>query len=421
MRIKVSHNRKLINEVFTPRRSEVNADMYVERPLHEKDLSRALKRDSHTLVFGESGNGKSWLYKKVLEAEGINYVVANCANASRIGSITQEICKSIISPGTVTKLGFSEEKVAEINACIAKGGVKHTGNYEIMNDEPLLKAFKIFNEVEPAKKIIVLDNLESIFSSSTLMNELADIVILLDDSRYSECNINILIVGIPNGVLQYFRQTKNIESVANRILEIQKVDGLGSTQVREIISKGFYQLQISITKNTLASLSEHVHDISLGIAQRVHEYCEALAYEIEDNNWVYDSSLLKKADQKWLMQGLRQCYQVVETHLNSRATTVARKNQVIYCLAKITAHQFESSDIDKLIREEFPNTVPATNMGIGSILTDLSNGDSPLIMKNEKANTYSIKDPRYLMCIKIMLYKGTTAEKEKVVKKMFAR
>jgi hypothetical protein len=411
--------RKPINEVFTPRKSDVNTDMYVERPIHEKGLSRALRRDSHTLVFGESGNGKSWLYKKVLETEGINYVVANCANASRIGSITQEICSAIISPGTVTKLGYSEEKAAEINAYFAKAGLKHTGNYEIEGDEPLLRAFKIFNDTDSSKKIVVLDNLESIFASPKLMDELADIVILLDDSRYSECNINILIVGIPNGVLQYFSQTKNIESVSNRIFEIKKVDGLDSGQVMEIIRKGFSQLQIPITGNTLITLSDHVHNVSLGIAQRVHEYCEALAYAVEDNDWRYDKSLLNKADEEWLTQGLRQCYQVVEGNLNSRATAVARRNQVIYCLAKVTAHQFESSDIDALIRKEFPTTVRATNMGLGSILIDLSNGDSPLIVKNDKANTYSVKDPRYLMCIKIMLYKDYTAEQ--VVKKKFAR
>lgn len=413
------NNRKPINEVFTPRKSDVNTDMYVNRPAHEKSLSRALKRDSHTLIFGESGNGKSWLYKKVLHSEGINYVVANCANASRIGSLTHEICKSIISPGTVKKLGYNEEKTAEINAYFAKGGLKHIGNYEIESDEPLLRAFKIFNETDKSKKIIVLDNLESIFSSTKLMDELADIVILLDDTRYAECNVNILIVGIPNGVLQYFSQTKNVESVANRIREIQKVDGLDSGQVMEVIRKGFSQLQIPITGNTLITLSNHVRDITLGIAQRVHEYCEALAYEIEDNNWRYESSLLEMADHEWLMQGLRQCYQVVESHLNSRATAVARRNQVIYCLAKITAHQFESSDVDSLIRKEFPTTVPATNMGLGSILTDLSNGDSPLVVKSDNANIYSIRDPRYLMCIKLMLYKDQAAEQ--VVKKKFAR
>lgn len=409
--------RKKISEVFTPRKSEVNTDMYVERSNHERGLSRALKRDTHTLIFGESGNGKSWLYKKVLESERLSYVVANCANASRIGSLTQEICNAIIKPGTSSKLGYSEEKVAEINAYFARGGFKHISNHEIANDEPLLRAFKLFNETNPSKKIIVLDNLESIFGSSELMGELADILILLDDKRYADCNINILIVGIPNGVLQYFSQTKNAESVANRIQEIQKVDSLQLPQVTEIIRKGFSQLQISITSNTLNELSNHVHEITLGIAQRVHEYCEALAYEIEDNEWKYNNSLLNKADIEWLKQGLRQSYQVVESHLNSRETIVARRNQVIFCLAKLSGHQFDSSDIDSLIRKEFPTTVPATNMGLGSILTDLSTGTSPLIAKNRKANTYSIKDPRYLMCIKIMLYKNSA---ERVLKKNFS-
>lgn len=413
------NNRKNITEVFTPRKSDVNESMYVNRPMHERNLSRALKRDSHTLVFGESGNGKSWLYKKVLESQSLPYIVANCANASRMGSLTQEICNAIITPGTAKKLGYSEEKVAEINAYFAKGGIKNVSDYEIASEEPLLRAFKMFNENNSSKKIIVLDNLESIFGSPKLMDELADIVILLDDRRYADCNINILIVGVPNGVLQYFSQTKNLESVANRIQEIQKIDSLGSGQVMAIIRKGFSQLQILITGNTLIALSDHVHEITLGIAQRVHEYCESLAYEIEENEWKYDKSLLNNADREWLMQGLRQSYQIVESHLNSRATAVARRNQVIYCLAKLTGHQFESSDVGSLIRKEFPTTVPATNMGLGSILKDLSNGSSPLIVKNDKANTYRIKDPRYLMCIKIMLFKDSTAKQ--VMKKKFTR
>lgn len=411
--------RKSISDVFTPRRSEVNEHMYVHRHVHEQHLLRAFRRDSHTLVFGESGNGKSWLYKKVLDDNNIPYVVANFANASRLGSITQEICNCLVEPGFVTKLGFSEEKAAEISAFFAKGNLSHSGNYELSQDESLLKAFKIFNDAVPRKKIVVLDNLESIFDSKKLMNELADIVILLDDKRYASCNINFLIVGIPNGVLQYFRETKNAESVANRIQEIQKVGGLDSGQVLEIIKKGFDQLGIVVTPAFLAMISDHVWDVTLGIAQRVHEYGELLAYEIEENNWKFDPDSLEQADCAWLVSGLRQCYQVIEGHLNSRETAVARRNQVIYCISKITCHQFDSSDIDLKIREEFPNTVSVTNMGIGSILSELAGGDSPLIIKNEKTNTYFIRDPRYLMCIRVVLYKDKTSEK--VVKKNFLR
>lgn len=411
--------RKEITDVFTPRQSEVNTEMYVERPLHEKSLARSLKRNSHTLLFGDSGNGKSWLYKKVLKENSIPYVVANCANASRLKSITQEICSCLIEPGTVTKLGFNEDKTAEVSAYFAKGGLSHSGSYDLSQEEPLLKAFKLFAEITSNRKIIVLDNLESIFHSKELMDELADIVILLDDDRYSACNINFLIVGIPNGVLQYFSETKNIESVANRIQEIEKVASLDSGQVLEIIKKGFGQLSINITGQTLIELSEHVWHVTLGIAQRVHEYCECLAYEIEDNNWKYDKTLLLKSDLSWLKQGLRQSYQVIENHLNSRETSVARRNQVIYCMAKIIHHQFDSNDIDVLIRKEFPSTIPETNMGIGSILGELAKGEAPLLNKNEKSNSYSVRDPRYLMCIRLALYKDNSSEK--VIKKQFSR
>jgi len=411
--------RKDITEVFTPRQSEVNTSMYVKRPLHEKALARSLKRNSHTLVFGDSGNGKSWLYKKVLSDSAIPYVVANCANASRLKSITQEICNCLIEPGTVSKLGFNEEKAAEVGAYFAKAGLKHTADYVISQEDPLLKAFKLFSDVAGNRKIIVLDNLESIFQSKELMDELADIIILLDDERYAACNVNLLVVGIPNGVLQYFTETKNVESVANRIQEIDKVVSIDSGQVMEIVKKGFGQLQIKLTGGTLIELSDHVWNITLGIAQRVHEYCECLAYEIEENEWKYEKDLLKKSDHSWLMQGLRQSYQIIESHLNSRETAVARRNQIIFCMAKVRSHQFDSNIIDGLIRKEFPRTVPATNMGIGSILGELASGDNPLLNKNEKTNMYSVRDPRYLMCIRVALYKES--DTDRVIKKNFVR
>ncbi|WP_369743070.1 ATP-binding protein [Pseudidiomarina sp. PP-1MA] len=415
----MNRDRKQISDVFTPRLGEVNTSMYVERPQHEKSLARALKRNSHTLLFGDSGNGKSWLYKKVMNELGIPYVVANCANASRLRSITHEICNCLIEPGTVTKLGFSEEKAAEVGALFAKGTLKHNGSYSISQEEPLLKAFKMFAETTNQKKVIVLDNLESIFSSDDLMEELADIVILLDDTRYAECNVNILIVGVPNGVLHYFSETKNQESVSNRIQEVEKVASLDRQQVQEIVRKGFEQLSINITGQTLIHLSEHIWYVTLGVAQRVHEYCECLAYEIEDNEWKYDKDLLKYADVEWLKQGLRNSYQVIEAHLNSRETAVARRNQVIFCIAKVRQHQFDSNDIDQLIRREFPSTIPETNMGVGSILGELAKGSNPLLNRSSKSNSYSIRDPRYLMCIRVALHKDN--DSQRVIKKKFLR
>lgn len=250
------------------------------------------------------------------------------------------------------------------------------------------------------------------------MDELADIIILLDDTRYAACNINILLVGTPNGVLQYFRESKISESVANRIQETRAVANLTEDQTTEIIQKGFEQLGIEFDFMEIITLTTHIHNVTLGIAQRVHEYCEKLAFEIEDNDWRFNEKLIAITDNKWLLEGLRYAYQTIENHLNSRDTTVARRNQVIYSIGKIKLHQFDSADIDALIRKEFPSTIPQTNMGIGSILTELSDGESSLLNKNPKTNAYSIRDPRYLMCIRAMLYKNS--DSTKVAKRNFA-
>lgn len=394
-----------VTDVFTPRNSSVNLNMYIHRPELETSLLRSVKRNTHTLVFGESGNGKSWLYKKVLDENDIPYVVVNCANASRRNSITEVIYESIIPPGTAQKLEYNEDKKAEVNAYFAKGGVSHSAKYELSQEEPLLRAFKHFKSLHPQKKIIVLDNLESIFSSTELMDELANIIILLDDSAYSENNVNLLIVGVPNDVLHYYSATKNLESVANRITEARKVESLDFPQVFLLIRKGFELLGIDILGPDLMKLTTHIYSVTLGIAQRVHEYGEQLAYAIQDNNGIYENKLIANADHNWLIESFRQTYQVIEEHLNSRETTVARRNQVIFCIAKITQHQFDSNDVEKLIREEFPETIANTNMGIGSILSNLSKGEKPLLNRNSKNNNYSFRDSRYIMCIKLMLIK----------------
>jgi hypothetical protein len=410
-----------ISSVFTPRQSEVNLAMYVSRPEYEKALLRSINGSMHSLLFGESGNGKSWLYKKVLGENATPYIVANCANASRFRSITEEIYCRVFPDGKPVKTAYSEGKEAKANALIAEGSFSHVSEYEIHKEDRLLSSFKqLASTSGEVTTVIVLDNLESIFDNEALMDELADIIILHDDSRYAKYRIKFLIVGVPNGVLEYFAKTKNLESVANRIDELQKLSSLTKAQVSELVRKGFIsQLGYNLSDAQITAIANHVSNVTMGVAQRVHEYCEKLAYQIVDAHGAFSSGLLEGTDLEWLKGGLRQSYVVLEGHLNSRQTTIARRNQVIYAIGKISSHQFDSNQIEKILRTEFPDTVPETNMGVGSILSELASGETPLLKRNSKTNEYQVLDPRYVMCIRAILAKDRTTQR--VFKKQFQR
>lgn len=382
-------SKKQIGEVFTPRNPEINEAMYVQRPELEKELRRSLQKNTHVLIFGDSGNGKSWLYKNVLSQLNLPYITANCANAARKSSLTKEICDSIDDSCSNSADNHLEFEISE----------------------PLLEAFRVYDRRYSGKKIIVLDNLESIFARPTLMEELANIVILLDDARYARNSVNFLIVGVPNDVLNYYAKTENLDSVANRIEEITKVSGLKVEQVAEIINKGFSQLEVTLDAAQRLLICNHTFNVTLGIPQRVHEYCEALSYVLEDASWQFDEKMFRDADLLWLKKGLRKSYSVIQYHLNSRDTTVARRNQVLYAIGKITTQHFDSGTVDDLIRRIFPATVPSTNMGIGTILSELSSGSSPVLGRTEKGNEYYVTDPRYVMCIRLMLYVDNITKK----------
>ena len=235
------------------------------------------------------------------------------------------------------------------------------------------------------------------------MDKLADIVILLDDSKYSAFKIKLLIVGVPNGTLEFFANTKSMESVSNRIEELPKVNGMTIPEVTTLITTGFKLLKISLDGEEV-SIAKHTHYRTMGVPQRVHEYCEKLAYAISDQSTGYNAEILATADQSGLSVGLRQAYTVLEGHLNSNRTSIARKNQVIFAIGTVKVHQFDAGHIATLLREKFPSKTTDSNMGISAILGELTNGAAPLLTKNKKANSYRVVDPRYTMCIRAALF-----------------
>ena len=94
-------------------------------------------------------------------------------------------------------------------------------------------------------------------------------------------------------------------------------------------------------------------------------------------------------------------------------------NQVLFALGKIRVTEFDTTDVERLVRSEFPESTYATTLAVGQTLVDLTAGEPPLLRRLSKGSNFRFADPRYLMCIRVMLQKSQSGEK--VLKKTLRR
>lgn len=402
--------RPRVSDVFTPRRTEVNSDIYVDRPLLEKELRRSLEGSLHTIIYGESGSGKTWLYKKVLEDLDAYIATANCANALRFGSLTREIqdVAGVEQPRQLASQG--EEMSAKLNIAVADGSLKSTNQFEIYRGDPLRQCLATVRKAAgPRLGVLVIDNLEFMLKSKDLMNELASVIAVLDDSRYSVYNIKLLLVGVPSQIKDYFLE--NHSSVANRLNEISEVAGLTNQQVGKLVEKGFQDLlKVRFDDRILDTWKSHVPRVTMGFAQHVQEYCEQLGYLAEDNHWVALSEMLRQADSRWLKGGLSKASGTIERIMNERETKIGRRNQILFVLGRLDKNQFAINEIEVLLRREFPDSTAKVQLAVGQILAELATGSNAIIKKSPKGGTYQFKDARFAMASRVLLKKDPVKE-----------
>ena len=406
--------RKAINEVFTPRNAFVNENMYIERPDLENALKRKIRGTQNIIVYGESGCGKSWLYKKVLSELEIPYHTVNLANASINEGIIKQIENELLEDSP-RKIGYTEKKYAEANAGVGKGGLDHNNSYVIEQREPILRLFEKMSRIAKRKKdsFVVFENLEKIFSDRKLMNELGSLIILLDDEKYAEYNVRFIIVGVPSSVLEYYSKTKNLETVSNRLVSIPEVSRLSREQVKDFVETGFVQeLKIDLHRPGLFdSYFNHIEWITSRIPQKLHEYCEEISFLCEENNWIPEEQFLEQTDKIWLLNTLHKNYTVIDELMNSPGTKIGRRNQVLYCLGKLESNIFTLVELERLLRTEFPQTTRERNLNLTVTLGDIVEHHNSFIKRSN--SNYVITDMQYILCIRAMLKQ---AEDEKIDK-----
>jgi hypothetical protein len=382
--------------------------MYIDRPSDERHLARAVRGSLHVVLCGESGSGKSWLYKHVAEKERWTTFYANAGNAARYKSLTKVVELAVRRKDERELTEYSQEFGAEVKPLRMGASGKTGRKYRPARRERLLEAFDLARKRAGNRHaVLIVDNFEAMFSKQDLMEELGNIILLLDDPDYADYEIKILIVGVPSDVVEYYQRIPNLETVSNRLTELPPLFSLNWGQIEDFVRRGFVgHLKVNLSTAEVREIALHLDDVTLGIPQRLHEYCELLGHHIEDSEWKYDSSLLRITDERFLRSSLKKAYTVVNSFMNARKSKTGRRNQLLYALGRVKSTELDLKAVEAMVRTEFPISTYDTALAVGQMMTELSQGDAPLLRRAPKGYTYRFADPRYLMCIRAMLLKN---------------
>ena len=178
--------KKKPEEVFVPRSAEVDLKSYIPRNDLEKELFRAVNGSKNILLQGESGCGKTWLYKKVFAEQGINFEpIIDLAEAAKDGMTIEKVIEQTLDFGKAyIKECYKETKSAEVSAVgVAKGGLTTENGFTI-RENPVERIYEKLS----AKKtsVLVLDNIEHISHSSERLIELNSLLMKIDNKKFAQ-------------------------------------------------------------------------------------------------------------------------------------------------------------------------------------------------------------------------------------------
>ncbi len=388
------------NEVFTPRARDINQRTYVERPALENRLKDALGGQKYIIIHGESGNGKTWLYKKVLKQLRIPFHVVNLGNASAAGSIEALFEQKLGEIGHQNVVNKKTEVEGGVRPMGIGGAVKQTVEYKSWSPSAFARLLEeISFTAKGGRGILVLDNFEQVVDDPKHIKDIAGLIISADEEAIADYNVKILIVGTPNNIRHMIAKVSNAYTISNRLVEIPEVARMEVGEAYAVMNQGFERhLKYTFTVDK-QELYKDICWKTDRIAQEIQELCLKIALEARRNRSIISREVVNAAEKAWAEDSLSHDLGTIELLMNSRDTKVGRKNQVLYCLGLHPKEDFKYSDIEKSVRQKF-KVNEAINLNIPQILASFMKAENPLLRRLPTGEGYRFVSPKLRMIIR---------------------
>nr|MBP9113122.1 AAA family ATPase [Polyangiaceae bacterium] len=400
-------------------RGEVNAEMYVHRPDLESGLVRAIHAGQHIAITGESGCGKSWLYKSVFQENNVFYKTVNLALATDDGDISSAIVRTVLEGKAVLK---ETEKRSGMAAMLQIFGLSRetARRYGQVHEEPFLACARAMRaQAKKRSAFVVFENLEQVASDPKILKQLARLAMLLDDEKYSAEDVRLCFVGTSSDMMDLLSGSGNLP-VRQRIFEMPEVSRLSEDEADTLVMRGFVGYLGYGKPDVETVVDEIVWD-----ADRIPQHIQALCFYFADalarNEHKFDGDLLAEARISWLQSQQNGAYATIAKNMTLSRDAVGRKNQLLYTLGQLEKIDFSHKEVEAAFRAEFPNTTLEKGLNVAGMMAEFTR-DPAIIRKSPVASTlYRFSSPIYRIAIRAMLVKDESERVTALSPEDFAR
>lgn len=393
------------------------------------------------MLHGESGCGKTWLYKHFFENNSIYYEIINLGDAARHKSIEAELKLRLESDHRLVQTAQAEELDARAAVPFISGGAKAKKEYKVPEKDWYLATLaKISESANGSPAYLVFDNLESASRKQEIVEEIANLVLLVDDSRYAKYNVKLLLVGVPSSAREFFSAINDGAPVSNRILELPEVSRLTNDECVTLVRKGFvYELRYVIPDHVLYYVASRAAWVTDGIPQRLHEFCLQLARLTIERRYIYLDSTkeIRESDSKglgpgkarqddleaaqiaWAREALSSDYITIENCV-ARVEEASRERrlQLLFCIGMLRSREFTLGELRNELRQNFPNKIPKPDrVRIDQHLNDLQTSPHRILKMNMRRDKYVLFEPRHRVLIRAIIARDPDTE-EVALKKL---
>ncbi len=381
-------------EVFTPRAPRVNQKMYISRFEQERAMKRALDSNYCIVIYGDSGCGKSWLYRKVFADLGVSFSVLDLGTCQDQDDVDLILLDRIARLEEFEIQEKEEERELDIRPMRAGVREKKSLSYKRNVSSPFKRMCTLMrSEKNFTRGVIVFENVEHIIDKPNLISFIQSKIMEIDNNDEANGDISIAVVGVPFELSKILSEGNHYQTISNRIYEIPEMGQLEPDQAEEFMKRGFIELlklkfsyDFDLCLRAIATATNRV-------PQYLHDVCLLASLAAEEADGEINQELVEKAIVDWVVSSDKSAFTLIDSIVSSDKSSGRLKSKVLFCLAQIEDPYFSKDDITALLEKFFPRYCDTVKPATKRTLSSLSKISTGILKASKDGNHFQIRTP----------------------------